>query len=93
MDSKISKISIDWAHGAAANNGKIEVSVCANNKVDSFFALARATSGILRHGAKADAFDALLLEYIGLLIYVAHHDGEKAVGPDFGAMMGADSHG
>lgn len=86
------KISIDWAHGAAANHGKIEVSVCAN-KVDTFFALARATSGILRHGAKADAFDALLLEYIGLLIDVAHDDGEKAVGLDFGAMMGADSHG
>lgn len=85
-----SKISIDWAHGAAANHGEIEVSVCAN-KIDVFFALARATSGILRQGAKPDAFDALLLEYISLLIDVAHDDGEKAVGLDLGAMKGGAS--
>ena len=42
-----SKISIDWAHGAAANHGKIEVSVCAN-KVDTFFGAFDKSCGFNR---------------------------------------------
>ena len=50
--------------------------------MDVIFALARATSGILRTMAKDGKFDGLLMEYIALLTYVAHDDGEQLVGID-----------
>lgn len=76
-----SNISISWADGEASHNGSIEVDVKSKG-MDAVFALARATSGILRTMAKDGAFDGLLMEYIGLLTHVAHDDGEQLVGID-----------
>ena len=76
-----SNISISWANGEASHHGSIEVTVKSKG-MDAVFALARATSGILRTMAKDGEFDRLLMEYIGLLTDVAHDDREQLVGLD-----------
>ena len=73
-----SNILISWAHGAAANHGEIYVDVKGHGG-DVLFALARATSGILRSMAKDGQLGGLLAEYIKMLIDVAHDDGEQLV--------------
>lgn len=84
-----SNISISWANGEASHHGIIEIDVKSKG-VDVFFALARATSGILRNIAKDGEFDGLLMEYIGLLTHVAHDDGEQVAGLD---LSGGHEHG
>lgn len=70
------KIMISWAPGDPISKGPVAVDVTGKG-LEVLFALARATSGILSSMARVGESDGLLVEYIGMLVHVAHDDGEQ----------------